>query len=566
AYFPPLPLLPFSSLFSFFSFSLSFVAKSKRADIKFRWLGSIVGDEQGIIRYRFQGEVLDSFYRNRIGLCVLHPAHCARLPCEITHVNDSVSAGYFPESISPHQPFQNIRAITHNAVPQWNVRIEMFGDTFEMEDQRNWTDASFKTYSTPLHIPFPVCLEKGTRIDQSVEIALCPSRDSYGLSHVSPNTAPTNKSLNESKIDMRREADTLIRIDWKAPVRRPKIGVLMPHDAMTVAEPVIQILHAIHLDHLRADLQLDQNGWQQRLAQAVLLAGQIDSQLEIAIFAETTNDLPWRECIQRLRDLRSRIARLLVFHTSEKTTPSRLLDEAVACLNDNGLELQIVSGTDAYFAELNRGRPPCVSGSCVCYSMNPQVHAFDNWSLAETLEALGATVDSAFEYFGSDVVVSPISLRPRFNPNATIQMDRATELQAAIDPRQKTGFGAAWTVGVLANLATHPRVRSLTLFEAFGPRGIVDNDSAEYPMTKVFSLIQTSQEIYPATSTLPLSVVGFATSATLVLGNLSNDQVEVDCGELQSDCGEVEPVRLVLEPESIFVIPLPVVRSNKIVI
>ena len=38
-----------------------------------------------------------------------------------------------------------------------------------MEDQRNWTDASFKTYSTPLSEPIPVTVKAGTRISQADE-------------------------------------------------------------------------------------------------------------------------------------------------------------------------------------------------------------------------------------------------------------------------------------------------------------------------------------------------------------------------------------------------------------
>lgn len=35
------------------------------------------------------------------------------------------------------------------------VGIDFSGETFEMEDQRNWTDASFKTYCRPLARPAP---------------------------------------------------------------------------------------------------------------------------------------------------------------------------------------------------------------------------------------------------------------------------------------------------------------------------------------------------------------------------------------------------------------------------
>ena len=48
----------------------------------------------------------------------------------------------------------------------------MEGDTFEMEDHRNWTDANFKTYCTPLAKPYPVRVESGTTIQQTVTVTL----------------------------------------------------------------------------------------------------------------------------------------------------------------------------------------------------------------------------------------------------------------------------------------------------------------------------------------------------------------------------------------------------------
>ena len=43
----------------------------------------------------------------------------------------------------------------------------MKGDAFEMEDQRNWADASFKTYVRPLPKPRPYVIAEGA-VDASV--------------------------------------------------------------------------------------------------------------------------------------------------------------------------------------------------------------------------------------------------------------------------------------------------------------------------------------------------------------------------------------------------------------
>jgi len=47
----------------------------------------------------------------------------------------------------------------------------MEGDSFEMEDQRNWTDASYKTYLRPLGLPFSYTSMRGEDIEQSVTIS-----------------------------------------------------------------------------------------------------------------------------------------------------------------------------------------------------------------------------------------------------------------------------------------------------------------------------------------------------------------------------------------------------------
>ena len=51
-----------------------------------------------------------------------------------------------------------MRAITHSVRPGVRAECRMEGDTFEMEDQRNWSDASYKTYVRPLALPWPYML------------------------------------------------------------------------------------------------------------------------------------------------------------------------------------------------------------------------------------------------------------------------------------------------------------------------------------------------------------------------------------------------------------------------
>src|SRR5258707_15141553 len=65
-----------------------------------------------------------------------------------------------------------MRAISHQVAPGVSAEVRFEGDIFEMEDQRNWTDASYKTYCTPLGLPFPAKVEKGARVKQAVTFTL----------------------------------------------------------------------------------------------------------------------------------------------------------------------------------------------------------------------------------------------------------------------------------------------------------------------------------------------------------------------------------------------------------
>ena len=484
-------------------------------DIAFRWQGTIDGTCEGVVRYRFKGESEAPFYRNRIGLCVLHPTgQCAGKSCQIEHVDGSLTDGIFPLCISPHQPFKNVRAISHSVQQGVKVHVYMAGETFEMEDQRNWTDASYKTYSTPLGLPFPVLVEKGTVLEQSVTIKLLGGDLPKGTSVV---------------VDCGK---CKVVIDWTQPIRRPEIGFQWPRQAYSVSSEVIHRLQTVRPQHLRVDLWLNQLEWPRELKNAIEVAQSIEAKLEIAIFTENASNESWHKWLRSLQRVRARVVRVLLFHTSEKTTPPDLVAAALGSMRAIDLEMQIVVGTNGYFAELNRGRPTPIDHGPVCYSINPQVHAFDNLSLSETIEAQRATVDSAVQIFSADVVISPITFRPRFNPNATSSFDLATELESAIDPRQSSGFGAAWTAGVFASLLTHPNVNSLTLYEAFGPRGVIGSNGSDVPMTTLIESVLRSEWTFRGASSLPLRLVAFGMQTAnkelqVVFGNLSSEDIEV---------------------------------------
>ena len=153
-------------------FQVDFDALCQAAGICFCWSGSIEAHGPKLT-FTFKGEARSSFRKNRIGLCVLHPIReCAALPCLIQDTCGKWSEAFFPGYISPHQPFKDFRGLHWSPRPGVEAELLFQGDIFETEDQRNWTDASFKTYCTPLAHPFPVLIEAGTKLYQQVALDL----------------------------------------------------------------------------------------------------------------------------------------------------------------------------------------------------------------------------------------------------------------------------------------------------------------------------------------------------------------------------------------------------------
>lgn len=153
-------------------FSVSFHAVCKSDTQQIAFDAQIDGDASGL---RFVGTAIPAtdFLTARTGFVVLHPLKgVAGCPVRVEHVDGKVVNDKFPPLVDPVQPFLNIRSLTHEVRPGLSATVLMEGDTFEMEDHRNWTDASFKTYVRPLALPWPYTLPAGEPVQQSITVTL----------------------------------------------------------------------------------------------------------------------------------------------------------------------------------------------------------------------------------------------------------------------------------------------------------------------------------------------------------------------------------------------------------
>ena len=455
-------------------FEVTFDVACQQADIDFRWKGSISGSGHGEIEFTFDGEAHSTFKRNRIGFCVLHGPSAAGQDWLLETVDGKKSHGAFPKFISPHQPAKKLRAITHDVAPGIRARVACEGDVFEMEDQRNWTDASFKTYCTPLELPYPVEIRKGTKISQKIKI-----RVDGDLSEVVPATDHTVLTIGNRESVL------------------PLLGVQVSGEVEDLTDQQIERLKALHLDHLRVDLALSDESFVKDLRRATHQANALGVSLQIVLgFGESPS---FETLVQEIKEIQPPVTHWLV--RGGDPAHFKTAREHLAPVAGDG-KIGVTRVTN--FVDLNRARPEDESIQAFGFAINPQIHAFDNASIVETLPIHADAVNSTRQFAGDrPIVVGPITMAPQLldgvdQPGGP---PHGGPLPTYVDKRQVEPFTAVWTLGSLKYLAdagTH----SATFFETIGWNGIMDADDVsgrvkEFPSqpSDVFPVYHMLREI-----------------------------------------------------------------------
>ena len=138
--------------------------------------------------------------------------------------------------------------------------------------------------------------------------------------------------------------------------------------------------------------------------------------------------------------------------------------------------VKLGGGTYVFFTEFNRKRPPAALLDFITHTTSPIVHAADDVSVMETLEALPYVIQSAKALSGGKAYwVGPSAIAARRNPYGASTADNPGNNRiclADMDPRQRGLFGAAWNLGYVAAFAAGG-LATLSLSAATGPAGLV---------------------------------------------------------------------------------------------
>ncbi len=403
--------------------------------------------------------VQQSIEVNRAGFVLLHPAGLSGAPLEVRHSDGGAETSRFPDRISPSQPAFDIVGLRY-ANAGVEVDIVMEGEVFEMEDQRNWTDASFKTYCRPLALPIPYRLEPSTPVRQTIRLSL--RRTSTPVSAVASSGAV--------------EA-TMPRIVLAHEPAQPK-------DASPVA------LSTLAIDGLL--VRVDAAG--PVLARLPVAA---PVTLEIVTDADAAAGIAAAAAACRSAGLSPRrvvaIPRAyLSSHQPQGPWPDGPAPrDLVPLLRSAFPAAEIGGGVLTNFTEFNRCPPDPAAIDFATFGTTAIVHTADDRSVVETLEALPAVFQSARALVpGCALHLGLISIGMRSNPYGAAvapNPDRRRIAMAMADPRQATDFAAAWAVGAAA-AAARGGVASFAPAMTAGPLGL-GRDGALWPLFEVVAAL-----------------------------------------------------------------------------
>ena len=346
-----------------------------------------------------------------------------------------------------------------------DVAMRFEGDRFELQDHRNWADANWKSYSTPLEYGFPMDLSAGQELFQRVSIKLA-------------GDGPVRAAAADAVVSIRRE-------DVDLDHRLPRLGHLLT--TMPSAEQVGH-LRRLSPDHLRVDLHPG-SGDELALPRADRLARELGGSLEVGAFIRPDALAEDVAAVARaIASAASRIERVIVlaessgFSVTQGAAPPELAESVRTALLDAGMpDTVVLSGTGQLFADINRARPDYSGIDGVVCSLNPQVHLSDDLSLMQNLISIPDIVGFArVLYPGSIFAFSPADL---IGVNGPYPSGPSTDGKANQDPRQSEAFCAAWTLGAISQMV-RCGADSATFFELVGARGLIDD--RHFPVLDLF--------------------------------------------------------------------------------
>jgi hypothetical protein len=365
-------------------------------------------------------------------------------------VNASGNSYTLLKEISPQRV---IEGVTQGLFPASNdmqfiapdgrsLKVISTGKILEAEDQRNWTDNTYKIYSGSLAEPRPFTIEKDVTWEQQIEFEVA---------------VPTGSIIDGAKI-VARDIPSL-----------PRIGLQFNTESLLPIDDLEKALFILDIDHIRINEE-------SLTAQKIATVNKSGLTLETALLSSHQG----ADLAREVEHLSARVpagSRLLIHREGREIVQAEDLPK------NNSLN-SYISGSDAYLVDLHRNKYNF--GDSVSYSMVPTVHSADLETTFKTLYTQRESIEFAKKFVAPQVSISPITFSTRGNPETGhLRDNRINFAQPEMALQIKNLSSAAWTLGSIFALAS-AGAYSGTWHELFGDYGVIFSEGSAIKFSPTF--------------------------------------------------------------------------------
>ena len=396
--------------------AVSLFARHKSDLVDFEWRGTLeIAPDHRSVQFAFEGKVRRDMDVCRLGLIVLHPPEAmigSRVTARSQQAESSVA---IPAQISPQpivdgvpgsltEPFSDLK-IERSGFGV--LKLSFSGDLFELEDQRNWGDASFKSYCTPLRLGYPRAVQEGTRISHRVDIRFEPA--------VVEERAPVSRHVAAA-----------------GPVEFPKLGCEWRKDLSLTSGDAIPASYRHYyidatdpsaLDHLRS-----------------LLDWLPHARIEVGVDAQDNRALPSHQ-LSLVREHISQIKRVLVYGAGTGLPSAWAIESWRRAIQDaTSSQVPVLAATRGYYVEYNRSEPLAAATQGIAFPLSATVHSDEVGTIVDNVATVADMASTARQLMRlAELAVVPLALyypctpqQSNFPPPLVLPWLTATTIHAAL--------------------------------------------------------------------------------------------------------------------------------------
>ncbi len=462
----------------------------------------IEGRADGSLCFTAQATPVADVQTNRFGICLLHPASLGGARVAVRHTDGRESHSTIPTLVPPWPPFMLIQAIRHEYAPDRWAHCAFGGDTFEFEDQRNNSDASFKTYNRSNLMPRPYWLRSGALIRQSAELRI---------------DRPTGLT------QLRRPGPVYVEAaDGQR--RLPRIGIEIGVGDAAAGAPALRALQTMRLSHLHLAIESDAAVDWAGIAGLLRSAG-AKLRLDVKAVEVDRAEASLEGLRTRMHPVDAALDSIAVFPSEPRCIAAARASFPTACVG---------GGTEHFFVQLHRAER-LGTGDFLTFTTSPIVHGSTESEIMLTLQTLPSLVETLRVQYPQPIRIGPSTIGARNSPLGRQPKTDGTRrvTLARQDPRCRGLFGAAWVLGYIAQSAK-AGVEALTLMSFTGESGVVSAGPVplRYPTWFVLARVCAFSHLQDLSISEPRRIAGLLLSRDgcreVLLCNLGPDPVDVE--------------------------------------